>query len=63
MILADEPTGELDEGTADQLLALLRARADAGAAVLIVTHDLHLAANADRRISLRDGRIESEAIR
>ncbi len=62
VILADEPTGELDEGTADRLLALLRARADAGAAVLIVTHDLHLAANADRRISLRDGRIESETI-
>jgi putative ABC transport system ATP-binding protein len=55
LILADEPTGELDEATAERVLALLRARADAGAAVLIVTHAPAVAAGADREIRLRDG--------
>jgi putative ABC transport system ATP-binding protein len=59
VILTDEPTGELDEETGAQIMALLRRRADAGAAVLIVTHDPLVAHVADREISLRDGRIES----
>jgi len=59
ILLADEPTGELDEVTAQRVLALLRDRADAGAAVLIVTHDPEVAAAADREIRLRDGRVES----
>jgi len=59
VVLADEPTGELDEGTADRLMAILRTRADAGAAILFVTHDLDLAETADRRIALRDGRIDT----
>jgi putative ABC transport system ATP-binding protein len=59
VVLADEPTGELDEGTADRLMATLRTRADAGAAILFVTHDLDLAETADRRIALRDGRIDT----
>jgi putative ABC transport system ATP-binding protein len=55
VILADEPTGELDEATAERVLALLRSRADAGAAVLIVTHAPAVAAAADYEIRLRDG--------
>ena len=58
VILADEPTGELDSLTARRILALLRERADAGAAVLIVTHSPEVAAIADRVIALRDGRLE-----
>jgi putative ABC transport system ATP-binding protein len=58
VLLADEPTGELDEVTAKRVLALLRDRADAGAAVLIVTHNPAVAAAADREIRLRDGRID-----
>jgi putative ABC transport system ATP-binding protein len=58
VLLADEPTGELDEVTARRVLALLRDRADAGAAVLIVTHNPQVAAAADREIRLRDGRID-----
>jgi putative ABC transport system ATP-binding protein len=58
VLLADEPTGELDEVTADRVLTLLRDRANAGAAVLIVTHNPAVAAAADREIRLRDGRIE-----
>lgn len=56
-ILADEPTGELDETTGAQIMDLLRRRADAGATVLIVTHDPLVASIADREINLRDGRI------
>jgi putative ABC transport system ATP-binding protein len=55
VILADEPTGELDSVTAVRVLDLLRRRAAAGAAVLVVTHSAHVAAAADREIRLRDG--------
>ncbi|MEA2232238.1 MAG: putative transport system ATP-binding protein [Solirubrobacteraceae bacterium] len=59
VILADEPTGELDGITAQRVLDLLRARAQAGAAVLVVTHSPQVAANADRELRLRDGRVHS----
>ena len=59
LVLADEPTGALDEVTGERILALLRARCDAGAAVVLVTHDPAQAAWADRIVRLRDGRIES----
>jgi putative ABC transport system ATP-binding protein len=57
VILADEPTGELDEVTAARILKLLRERAAAGAAVLIVTHSRAVADAADREIQLLDGRV------
>jgi putative ABC transport system ATP-binding protein len=57
VILADEPTGELDSVTAARVLDLLRERAAAGTGVLIVTHSTALAAAADREIRLLDGRI------
>jgi putative ABC transport system ATP-binding protein len=56
LILADEPTGELDDATAARVVALLRDRAADGAGVLIVTHSAHVAAAADREIRLSDGR-------
>jgi putative ABC transport system ATP-binding protein len=56
-ILADEPTGELDSETAKSIVDLLRERADAGAAVLVVTHDAAMAASADREIHLHDGSV------
>jgi putative ABC transport system ATP-binding protein len=58
VILADEPTGELDSVTAARVLTLLRERAGAGAGVLIVTHSSEVAATADREIRLLDGRVE-----
>jgi len=58
LILADEPTGELDSVTAARILDLLRERAGAGAGVLIVTHSPEVAASADREISLLDGRVQ-----
>jgi putative ABC transport system ATP-binding protein len=57
VLLADEPTGELDEATAARVLDLLRSRAQAGGAVLIVTHTPEVAALADREIRLRDGKV------
>jgi putative ABC transport system ATP-binding protein len=57
VILADEPTGELDSATAARVLALLRERAAAGAGVLIVTHSPEVAAAADREVRLLDGRV------
>ena len=57
VVLADEPTGELDEVTARRIIELLRTHADAGAAVLIVTHSASVAAEADREISLIDGQV------
>ncbi len=58
VILADEPTGELDDVTAARVLDLLRERAAAGAGVLMVTHNAEVAAAADHEIRLLDGRVE-----
>lgn len=63
LLLADEPTGELDRTTGEQIAALLdRVNAD-GTALVIVTHDPALADRARRVLTLRDGEIESEATR
>ncbi|MBA2336635.1 MAG: ABC transporter ATP-binding protein [Acidimicrobiia bacterium] len=59
LLLADEPTGALDEITSEGILRLLRGRCDAGAAALLVTHEPAYAAWADRVVRLRDGRIET----
>ena len=59
VVLADEPTGELDNATASRILMFLRSRAEHGAAVLVVTHSSDVAAAADRVIALRDGRISA----
>jgi ABC-type lipoprotein export system ATPase subunit len=59
LLLADEPTGNLDTATGEQVLRLLRRAADEfGGTVLIATHSSEAAAIADRRIRLRDGRIQ-----
>lgn len=55
LVLADEPTGALDSETGEAVLQLLRARVDAGAAGLLVTHEARHAAWADRVVFLRDG--------
>jgi putative ABC transport system ATP-binding protein len=55
VLLADEPTGELDETTARRVVDLLHAQAAGGAAVLVVTHSPEVAALAHREIRLRDG--------
>ncbi len=62
LLLADEPTGALDEVTAEGIMAILRRQCELGAATLMVTHDPSLAAWADRVIRLRDGRIDSVSV-
>ena len=63
LLLADEPTGELDRATGEQIAVLLdRVNAD-GTALVIVTHDPALADRARRVLTMRDGRIESETTR
>jgi len=57
LVLADEPTGALDSQTGEAVLKLLRARVDAGAAGVLVTHEARHAAWADRVVFLRDGEI------
>ena len=57
VLLADEPTGELDRATAGRVLDMLRDRAAGGGAILLVTHSPEVAAVADREIRLRDGRV------
>jgi putative ABC transport system ATP-binding protein len=60
LLLADEPTGELDASTGNQIAALLdRVNAD-GTALVIVTHDAALAGRARRLLMMRDGRVERE---
>ncbi|WP_327065359.1 ABC transporter ATP-binding protein [Kitasatospora sp. NBC_01302] len=57
VIFADEPTGALDSLHGEQVMALLTAAArESGAAVLLVTHDMRVAAYADREVVVRDGR-------
>ena len=63
LLLADEPTGELDRATGEQVASLLdRVNAD-GTALVIVTHDPDLAGRARRVLTMRDGRIEREVTR
>ena len=60
IIVADEPTGNLDSETATAVFQLLQAQASAGKTVVVVTHDRDLAAQVDRTIALADGRIVQE---
>lgn len=57
LLLADEPTGEVDAGTEHQVFEVLDQQRRAGTAIVIATHSEALAARADRRIRMRDGRI------
>jgi putative ABC transport system ATP-binding protein len=60
VVLADEPTGNLDSRSSESILALLHDLNEGGATILVITHDRDIAAALPRRISLLDGRIESD---
>ena len=63
LLLADEPTGELDRATGEHVASLLdRVNAD-GTALVIVTHDPAIAGRARRVLTMRDGRVEQETVR
>ena len=57
LVLADEPTGNLDSANGEQVLALLEALHERGATIVLVTHDPEVARRADRVVRMRDGRI------
>ncbi|MGP3964625.1 ABC transporter ATP-binding protein [Nonomuraea sp. 3N208] len=60
LVLADEPTGNLDTASGAEVLATLRNLNAAGATVVIITHDLEVAAAAPRRIHIRDGLVVAD---
>ena len=62
VILADEPTGNLDSETGDEVLAIFQSLHAAGSTILMVTHSPEIAAFAERVVFLRDGRIEREEV-
>lgn len=64
LLLADEPTGELDSATAQEVFDTLRAaNRDSGAAVVVVTHDPAVADQVERTVAIRDGRTSTEVLR
>ncbi len=60
LLLADEPTGNLDSQTGDEIMALFRSLNQAGNTILVVTHEEDIAAHASRIIRIRDGRISDD---
>lgn len=64
VVFADEPTGELDSATAEQVFAALRtANTELGTTILVVTHDQAVSSEVNRTVSIRDGRTSSETLR
>ena len=61
IILADEPTGNLDTGSGSDVMSLLGALSDQGRTLVVVTHDQHLARRAHRVVEIRDGVIVSDS--
>jgi putative ABC transport system ATP-binding protein len=60
VLLADEPTGNLDSASTQEVLALLRRHHERGQTILMVTHDPRVAAAADRIVTMRDGQIVAD---
>ncbi len=57
LLLADEPTGNLDEGSGRDIMKLLRELHQSGTTVLLITHDPQIAKQAQRRVEMQDGRL------
>ncbi|HEY5428610.1 MAG TPA: hypothetical protein VIK04_05785 [Solirubrobacteraceae bacterium] len=55
--MADEPTGNLDSATGASILELLRELHQDGTTILVITHDLEVAAAMQRRVEIRDGKV------
>jgi putative ABC transport system ATP-binding protein len=57
VLLADEPTGNLDSSTSDSIMALLKELNSDGQTIVMVTHEPEIAENAKRQIIMRDGKV------
>ncbi len=62
ILLADEPTGNLDSTTSEEIMALFETLHDEGQTVLLVTHENDIAAHAQRQVHLKDGRVERDFV-
>ena len=60
IVFADEPTGNLDTRSGDQIIGLLRELNEEGTTIVVITHDLEVAASLPRRVHIRDGGIERD---
>jgi putative ABC transport system ATP-binding protein len=60
LLLADEPTGNLDSAAGAGVIEVLRALRSAGTTVVVITHDRDLAASLDRQVRMRDGRVVAD---
>jgi putative ABC transport system ATP-binding protein len=60
VVLADEPTGNLDSASSESIMALLHELNAGGATIVVITHDREIAANLPRQVAVRDGRIEHD---
>ncbi len=61
IILADEPTGNLDTASSETVMSLLRELNTSGSTIVVITHDGEVAASLPRQVAFRDGRIESDS--
>lgn len=62
IILADEPTGNLDSGSTKEIMGILKELYDNGRTIILITHDNEIAANAQRTIRIKDGRVVEDKI-
>ena len=61
IVLADEPTGNLDSATGESILALIKELNAEGATIVVITHDKDIASGLPRRVEFRDGRIIADS--
>ena len=62
VILADEPTGNLDANSAKEIMGIFKTLHKEGRTILVVTHDINIARSAERIIYLKDGKVEKEEV-
>ncbi len=62
IVLADEPTGNLDSGTSQEILEVFEGLHDAGQTIILITHETDIAAHASRQIHLLDGKVERDVL-
>lgn len=62
IILADEPTGNLDSGSTKEIMQIMKELHEEGRTIILITHDNEIAAQAKRVIKIKDGKIESDSL-